>query len=68
MKVLKNKSIFSTVEKASNNFCIMRQVFYNKLLMHKYLNNSTYTKLTSSYSDIKIIDPFISLILILKIG
>ena len=50
IKDLKNKFIISTVDKASNNFCIMCKVFYQKLLMDKDLDNSTYTNLTSPYS------------------
>ena len=47
------KIIISTIDEASNNFCIMYKVFYKKLLMDKQLDNSTYTKLTSPYSEIK---------------
>ena len=50
IKDLKNKFIISTVDKASNNFCIMYKVFYKKLLMEEYLGNSTYIKITYPYS------------------
>ena len=53
IKDLKNKFIISTVDKASNNFCIMCKVFYKKLLMEEYLGNSTYIKITYPYSEIK---------------
>ena len=43
---LKNKCITSTVDKTSNNFCIICKVFDKKLLMDEYLGkNSTYTKI-----------------------
>ena len=46
IKDLKNKLIFSTVDKASNNFCITCKLFYKEFLINEQLGNSTYTKLT----------------------
>ena len=44
---------YITDAKASNNFCIMCKVFYEKHLMNEYSGNSTYIKITYPYSEIK---------------